>query len=299
MIKEIDFLKECNLEPIHIRYENNLKIIETNEGTFVIKVRKNNKDIYNYLRSHNFNNYILPLTNNNEPYEIYPYIYEEKMITNNDKATSLIYNLSLLHAKTTIYEEINLDKIKEIYENNMKELDNLEKYYHDLHDYIENKEYMSPEEYLLIRNITLIYNSIIFSKEKFKSWYEKKSIMKKERQAFLHMNLSLKNYLITPEHHYFINWDNSTQDIPVYDLLNFIKNDYQLLEIKSLYNLYQSKYQYTEEEKLLFFALISKPWKITFKNNHYNNTLEVQKLLDYITKGSNLVLEEDQKDQEA
>ena len=77
-----------------------------------------------------------------------------------------------------------------------------------------------------------------------------------------------------------------------------IKNDYEELELKSLYNIYQSKYRFTEEEELLFFALLSKPWKLEFTKNHYNNTLQVQKLLDYIVKGSTIASKEDQEDQE-
>lgn len=298
MIKEREFLKKYQIDPINICYKNNSKIITTEDGKYTIKVRRNNKDIYNYLRSHAFNNFLSPLTTIDDPYEIYPYIESKSMSNSSDKAVSLVYHLSLLHTKTTVYEEINLDKIKALYEKTSLELNNLDDYYHDLHDYIENKVYMSPEEYLLIRNITLIYNAIIFSKENLKAWYDKKIAMKKERQVFLHRNPSLKNFIMTPEHHYFINWDNSSLGVPLYDLLTFFKNDYEELELKSLYNIYQSKYRFTEEEELLFFTLLSKPWKLEFTKNHYNNTLQVQKLLDYIVKGSTIASKEDQEDQE-
>lgn len=299
MIKERAFLTKYHLEPKHISYKNNLKIITTEHGKYTVKVRKRSQDVYNYLRSHNFNTFLEPLVaTSDEPYEVYPYIESQAMINDNDKAISLIYNLSLLHTKTTIYEEINLDEVKELYEKTSSELNNLEIYYHDLQDYIENKIYMSPEEYLLIRNITLLYNAITFSKQNLKSWYDKKITLKKERQVFLHNNLSLDNFIVTPENHYFINWDKSSHGIPIYDLLTFFQNEYNNLEVESLYSIYQSKYHLTEEEESLFYTLLSKPWKIQFSKNHYNNTLEVQNLLDYIVKGSSLVSKENQKDQE-
>ena len=43
-----------------------------------------------------------------------------------DKALNLIYILSILHTKTTVYENTNLDSIKEIYESNLKELEYLD-----------------------------------------------------------------------------------------------------------------------------------------------------------------------------
>lgn len=50
MIKERAFLTKYHLEPKHISYKNNLKIITTEHGKYTIKVRKRSQDVYNYLR---------------------------------------------------------------------------------------------------------------------------------------------------------------------------------------------------------------------------------------------------------
>ena len=158
---------------------------------------------------------------------------------------------------------------------------------------------MSPDEYLLIRNISRIYNAIIYSKNTLEAWYQKEILQTKERQVLLHNNLSLDHFLISGDNNYLINWKNAKKGLPIYDLLNFFKNEYESIELEGLYRLYQSKYKYTEEETLLFNALLSKPWKLEFSNNHYQNTIKVQKLIDYLAKGSILVSKENKKYQEA
>ena len=65
--------------------------------------------------------------------------------------------------------------------------------------------------------------------------------------------------------------------------------------MNSLFDIYQSKYQYSEEEKLLFFSLLSLPEKIELKNNHYLNTQIVSKLVKYIIKTRAFILKENEK----
>lgn len=292
-------LKKYNLHPKKIKYLKKLKIIDTDNGTYTLKLKTNNNEhIYTYLENRDFKNFIAPLTTTIDPYEICKYVQEIDM-PKKDKALNLTYILSILHTKTTTYESINLDTIKEIYENNLKELEYLDYYYHDLQDYIENKVYMSPAEYLLIKNATNIYNAIFYSRETLKKWYEVKQQETKERHVLLHNNLSTEHFLLCKDEAYLINWNYSKRDYPIYDLLTFFKNEYQDLEFESLYNLYQKKYEYTKDEKLLFFALIAKPWKIVLSNNHYNNTIIVNNLITYIEKGSILISKENKENQEA
>lgn len=291
-------LSKYGLAPKRVKYQKKLKIVETNKGIYTLKIKTNNTDkIYTYLENRNFENFIFPINSSKEPYEMYPYIQEDN-ISKEDKALNLIYILSLLHTKTTIYEAINLDSIKEIYETNLQELDYLNYYYHDLQDYIENRVFMAPEEYLLIRNITNIYNAINYSKATLEKWYTEKTKQSKERQVLLHNNLSLDHFLFCKDNNYLINWNKSKRGLPVYDLLTLFKNEYQEIELESLYFLYQKKYKYTIDEELLFFALLAKPWKITFSDNHYDNTILVNNLITYIEKGSSLVSKENKEYQE-
>ena len=69
--------------------------------------------------------------------------------------------------------------------------------------------------------------------------------------------------------------------------------------MENLFELYQTKYPYTEDEKYLFKALLQIPWKITFKETNYVNTLKVKELLDYLEKANHLILKNDEKNQKA
>lgn len=293
-----ELLKKYNLTVENVEYLKNTKIIDTQKGKYVIKIKTSNTHkIYDYLLSRNFENVLLPINDSNDNYEIYPYI-ESETISKEEKAQDLIYILSLLHNRTTIYENLNLDSIKEIYETTQIELENLDYYYHDLQDYIENKVFMAPAEYLLIRNISNIYNAITYSKESIEKWYQEKIKQTTERQVLLHNNLSLDHFLVSKENSFLINWNKSTHGYPMYDLIGLFKTSYKDLEFENLYRYYQKKYKYTLDEQLLFNSLIAKPWKIKFSNNNYDNTIVVNDLLEYIIKGSLLVSKKHEEDQE-
>ncbi len=297
MNKELELLERYNIQPIKISYNNKTKIISTTDGKYALKVKSSpNQSIYQYLDSHNFNNYLRQINDPEEVYEIYPYI-TEKNIDNETKAIDLIYTLSLLHNRTTTYQEINLDKIKELYEETANKINYLLAYYHDLQDFIENKVYMAPAEYLLIRNINLIYISLNNSRGYIDKWYQLKLKQKKERHVFLHNNLALEHFL-EGENNYLINWKRAHQGNVIYDFINFYQNEYQNLEMETLFDLYQSKYRYTQDEKLLFCALIQIPWKLNFKDSNYINTLNVKCLLDYLSKTNHFVSKEYEKYQE-
>ncbi len=294
-----DLLKKYDLTIENVKYLKSAKIIDTKKGKYVIKIKtSSNHQIYDYLLNRNFENVLLPINNSTDTYEIYPYI-ESENISNEDKAQNLIYTLSLLHNYTTIYENLNLDTVKEIYETTQKELENLDYYYHDLQDYIENKVFMAPEEYLLIRNISNVYNAITYSKNSLEKWYQEKTKQTTERQVLLHNNLSLDHFLISKDNAFLINWNKSTRGYPIYDLVGLFKSSYKDIEFENLYKYYQKKYKYTTDEQLLFNVLIAKPWKIEFSNNHYDNTIIVNDLIEYIVKGSLLVSKKHEKDQEA
>ena len=123
-----------------------------------IKVRPK-QELYNYLSSRNFNNFLEPLEETNKT-ETYRYI--EDNISKEDKAIDLIYLLASLHTKTTTYESNSQDEIKEIYEDTKDNIYRLKDYYYSLQDKIEMNLYFSPSEYLLIRNISNIYKLLKF-----------------------------------------------------------------------------------------------------------------------------------------
>ncbi len=286
-------INRYNWNPLKYEFKKNAKIIQTEEGKYVLKKKSENvNNIHDYLYNRNFN-YYLPLEKDDDDYEIYRYI-EEKNISKEDKAIDLIYTISMLHIKTTTYREVLLDDVKKIYEDVLARIQYLNEYYHNIQDYIESKIYFSPEEYLLIRHISAIYNSLNFSYQNIEKWYKIKSNSKKERVVQLHNNLSLDHFL-EEENSYLISWNHSKKDIPVYDFLNFYKNEYLNLEMNSLFDIYQSKYQFLEDEKLLFFSLIALPQKIELKKSHYLNTQIVSKLVKYVIKTRTFILKENEK----
>lgn len=270
-----------------ISYKRGLKLIEKNNQKLVYKIKKNNKDnLYNYLRIKDFDNFLLPLEVTQE-YEVYKYI-DEKNIPAEDKAVELVNLLSLLHTKTTAFQEVNQEKVDEQYQTIKKEISYLKNYYLDLQDYIEIKEFMSPAEYHLMINISKFHKALNFAEKKLELWYQEKKQQIKERVVQLHNNITLDHFLIDDKP-YFINWDKSKKDIVIYDFLNFYRNEYLNLEMSSLFEQYQAKYQYSNEELLLLQTLIAIPDKITFKKSNLNNLIDTKKIINYIEK-TNLFL---------
>ncbi len=271
---------------------NNIQIIDTDQGKYVIK-RKNayHDELYEYLKNKNFN-YLLD-RKRIQDYEIFPFI-DEVDIPKEEKAIEMVYILSLLHNKTTFYREVVLDKVKEIYETLSREIEYLTYYYHDMQDMIEQKVYMSPEEYLLIRNISLVYSSLEYSKEQLEKWYRIKKDSKKERVVLLHGRPSLDHLLIGKDRT-LISWNHSKRGIPIYDFVYFYKSDYLDLEMSALFDMYQSKFLYTHDENLLFFTIISIPRKLVFTKKHYKDCYEVFKFIKYTEKTMDFVLKENQE----
>lgn len=269
-------------------YENGKKVVETDGGKYIIKHKTNDKSVvFNYLLNRGFSNFIDIENEYDDPYEIYR--YQNDVDLQSEKGVDLVYLLSILHNKTTTYQEVVLDKVKEVYEKFNSDLEYLNVYYHQIQDYIESKVYMAPDLYLLIRNVSLVDELIGMSKNFIDSWYEKKINQKKERVVFLHNNLSLDNF-VDGEKMLFKDWDKSCKDWVVYDFYKFYRNNYRDLEFDSLYEIYQSKYRFTEDEKLLFLALICKVWKIELKKNNYDNCILVNDLVVYVKKTKAFVL---------
>ena len=220
----------------NITIKNSVKIID---NKYVIKKKKKDlNEIFNYLNSRSFDYFpkIIKVDNNNIYYEYINDIEEPK----EQKIIDLIILLSLLHQKTTIYKEIDIDYYKYIYEKTNNTIDDTYKYYNKLMDNIDNIVFPSPSEYLLERNITMIYNSLNYAKYNIKEWYELVRDNKKIRLTTIHNNLDLSHY-IKNEKPYLISWDHSKIDIPIYDLIILYKNHYQDFEFINIFNIYLKK----------------------------------------------------------
>ena len=266
-----EFLKNHNITPKEYIKNNSCTIIDTKDGKFVIKKRNQEYEKnLKYLKTRSFDSFPKSYyIGENEEYEINEYI-ENYDIPKYDRAEEVINLIGLLHNKTTTYEEVSIDDYKIIYEELESKISDLNIYFNEINDIIDNEIYMAPSNYLLVRNISKIYACLDFCKKEIDEWYNIIKGNSKQRKVLIHNNLDL-DHLIKNERSYLISWNNSRKDIPIYDIYKFYKNNYKDVEFESLFELYQSKYPLHEEERKLFFILISIPQKILFSNNEYEN----------------------------
>lgn len=279
-------IDKYGIVPKRLTIKSNAKIID---DKIVIKNRKNGDldKTYRYLKSRAFDYFPEPLSMDDK-YETYPYIqdiYEPR----EQKAMDLMHLLSLLHGKTTFYREVDIDHNKEIYEEVLMKLEYLDNYYNDLITLIEKEVYMSPSSYLIARNINIIFESIYFSRNNIEEWYKKIENSKNERATYIHNNIKLDHY-IKNEKPYLISWNKGRIDSPIYDLLSFYKNHYLELDFDDLFHYYEASYPLKEEEKLLLFAYMAMPSKIEVENDEYRMCIKINKIIDYLYKTSNLIM---------
>ena len=197
---------------------------------YVIK-ESNNSDIYEYLKSRNFNYF--PNTKYEDRKEIQEYVKEIEY-PQEQKFYDLINITSLLHSKTTYFKE-NENELNSLIDDIINNINYLYSYYTDLITKIEEKVIMSPSEYLLARNISKIYYSLENGMNMIKSV----KIPDKIRNVVVHNNLSLDHY-IRNENEYLISWDKAKFDIPIIDLYKLFRRypkfNYMMMLEKYEYN---------------------------------------------------------------
>lgn len=280
--------EKYDLLPISIRKLNKVDILNTRNYKYVMKVGNNN-NIYDYLKIKNFNNFIYPITDNNDSYEITRYI-DDIEVPMEQRIEDLIYLTSILHVKTTFYKTIDTDYIKEIYEEQLKKQEYLYNYYSTLQDMIEMEVYMSPSHYLLIRNISDFYKCIRKSKEYIDRWYELIKDRKKMRYSMTHGNLD-KSHIIENSDIYLISWNKARINSPVFDLASLYRLNQDKIDIFDLLDIYQTKYVLKEDEKCLLFSLILLPTKLEVKDTEFQNVKETRRVVEYIDNVKKLVLD--------
>ncbi len=289
-------LDKYNIKIDNEYFCNDARIVEGETGRYVFKKKKvyNKKDIYNYLESRNFTFFSKPVNEiEKDEYEIYQYI-DSVEIPDEQKAEDIMTLISILHAQTNYFKKVELDDIKKTYEKYVDQLNYLDDYYHNLQDLIETRVYMSPSEYLLIRNISQIYAAINFSKKHLDNWYTVVKNKLKERVVQLHNNLDLSHY-IGGENKLLLSWDKSSKGSPIYDLIIFYKKYFIEFDFTSLFNIYQRKYPLLSEEKDLLFCILSMPDKLELGGKEYLKCREIHYYLLYMKETSQFILENEPK----
>lgn len=289
--------KHCNSVKKYIFSNDAIIYEDSNNNKFVAKRNKdaNIINIYNYLNSRGFD-YIPKLVYYNHYGYIYEYL-EDINSPDEEKISDIIKLISLLHNKTVYYKEVSVDEIKEIYENLSFKIKNIYDYYENIISMIESKIYMSPSEYMLVRNCSSIFFCINFCSKTLDAWFEKVKNKTKKRQVLLHNNLSL-NHIIKNKENRLISWNYSLRDLPIYDFIKLYKNNYNKYDFSELFKEYNNMFPLLEEEKMLLFVILFLPKKLEFTNNELLNTKNVCELCNYLYNTDNLFMENEAKNSE-
>ena len=275
-------LKKHKLHPKAYQKIKSVYVINNGTHSLVIKLNTNNYDIYKYLISRDFIYFPEYYNDANDNYDILEYI-DNLNVNTSQKVNDYIRVLSILHYKTSYKREIDLDQVKKEYEELTNKIVSLKNYYYNLNDMIDKEMFLSPAMYLLIRNISLIYEILDRSVIMLNELYEKTKNDKSIRVSLLHNNPDL-DHLITNDHSYLISWDKSYFESPVYELEEFYRKYYHYIEISDYIKTYElnNKLSDTERQYLLILLLI--PHEIRLTNDTYHDTEVINNEINYLTK---------------
>lgn len=280
----IKIIKNKNLKVKKYIIKGRTVIVETNDSKLVIKEKqRNNKkiDIYKYLDSRSFN-YYPKIIENNDDYIVEEYVDDIKY-PNEQKIIDMIELTGLLHNKTTHFKEVDYDDYKEIYEDIKNNISYLTSYYNDYMNVIDSSIIMSPSEYLLARNITIVYESLGYCEREIDRWYELIKDKRRIRKVVVHNNLKLEHFR-KDKKSYLLSWDKSKIDIPIFDMFKLYRAYNLDYDFNDILNKYERNYPLNDDERLLLFVLISLPHKIEFDNNEYRMCTIISKEIDYLYK---------------
>ena len=261
-----------------ITLKGNVKIIDTGDRKLVIKKKKKElNDVYKYLSSRAFE-YFPKKVLESDNYDIYEYV-EDGNEPFEQKVLDMIHLVSILHSKTTFYKNIDSDEYKYLYESILDKIEYLNYYYNDLVSVYEKEEFMSPSSYLMVRNISKVFEALNYCKYNIEKWYEIINEKKRVRIVHLHNNLNVDHYMKSRSP-YLISWDKSKRDMPIYDLIHLFNLYYYEVDFCDLLHVYEANYPLLPEEKTLLFVMISLPEKLILDDSEYIQCLKVKKFYD-------------------
>ena len=270
-----------------IKYKGKAKIIvEENNKCVIKKKKKDLSELYDYLALKGFDSYPKVIDEKDDELR-YEYI-ESIFTTEDEKGKELIKTVADLHFRTTYFKDVSRKKYKEIHYKIINNIDYLKNYYEKLILKIDKKEYMSPYEYLIARNYSIIISALMYAEREINSWYKLVQNKDTERVSVVHNNLRTSHF-IKGDKGYLLNWDYSVVDTPILDLYKFYKREYNKYNFKTLLKEYNNNFKLSDEEIKLFCVLISIPDKIEIKDNMINSVRNAKKILDYIYLTNNLI----------
>lgn len=284
--------------PIKYTLVDNNKIITYPDKTIFIKKRSsyNIEEVYKYLDDHAVSNYLKPVEVTDKEL-IFPY-FEKNSLTDDEISKRLVLNLTIWQNKTTTYQKLNLDEVKNFYESTKKEINYLFSYYRDIVLQLETKVYYLPTEYLFLRNSSIINRQLKVAADLLEEWYETVKNKERERLVYCHGKCELAHFLPIDDG-YFISLEQAHLGRVSDDIENLFRKNFSSIDLVTTYNLYQRKYPYTLDEKLFLFVKLAIPPKIDI----YPCNLETNKrLLDFyeqLIDFNKFILEEQDKEKKS
>ena len=270
-----------------ITIKGNVKIIETEDRKIVIKKKsKDMNSLFDYLNRRNFLCYpnIEKETRNDVEYEY----YNEKKYFNQNDDEDFIRTIADLHYKTTYYKDVSRLKYKDIYNTLIDNIDYLKDYYEKYISEADIETYMSPSNYLFVRNYSIVNSSLFYIEKELNAWYNLVKDKTKERVSVVHNNLKKDNFLRSDKD-LLIGWENYMVDTPILDIYKLYKNEYKNIDFKSMFKVYNDTFKLTKEELKLFFIMISMPKKLEKTDNEFNNVRNTKLFIDYMYRTNDFI----------
>lgn len=285
MNKSLEILKSI-YKPYRYTIKGKTTILETSQGDFLIKEK--NKDIsklYTYLTNRGFTLFPRIIDSSRSEVNVFEYLTDSS-IPKEQKCDDLIDIVASLHNKTSYFKEVSIDKFKSIYEDIKSNINYLSNYFNTLYEMYFSITYMSPSEYLFMRNYYKIKASLNYASEELDNWYNLVSNEDKIRVSIIHNNLEL-NHLIDNK---LISWDNYRTDTPIIDIVKLYKKEWNNMNFSEALERYIYRFPLLDYEKKLLFILISLPdaTNINF-TSEFDKCKKISSIINYIFKTEELI----------
>lgn len=278
-----------------IKEKGNVKIIDTNKGKYVLKKKKRDdlKDIFKYLNGKQFSNFVNTISDEEDEYDIYPFL-EDNYLTEEEKILEIAHLMSYLHNKTTTYRKVHIDDIKKFYEQELEKVNYFEQYYESLRIQMEEEYFLSPSKYLFLRNYSFYFQAIYYAKNYLEKWYEIVKRKESRRVVLTHNQLDT-SHLLENNIPYIISWEKAKINMPLYDFYSFYNNNYQKIDMREMFSIYNARYELLEEEKYLLFYQLLLPKKIEWHEKEIENVKIIYENQKYLKKTFEFILEKNSK----
>ena len=290
-----DCISKYHLSINKIKKTSHYTILYGKENYLWRKKIHSKKELFDYFERIEYPYYLPILNDYEDSYELYPY-FDAKIDDKFLKGQKMIEAISFLHNKSMNYENMSEKDILDIYENIDKKIQDTQKYYEDLQDYIEQFSFPRVDYYLLINHMSLFYRSLFTAKNLLEDWYQSKP--NKMHKSYVIHNASFENFRFHDKS-YFLDYDECSYDYMINDFVSFYKKDALNTDMKSLFKEYTSSVSLDTDEKKLLFCLLLIPKKLEFSSHVYANTVMITKELDIINKTFNFISEKDEENEEA